>query len=173
VIALDTNLLVHAHRADSPHHPAALAAIAQAAAHPGGWAIPWPCTHEFVSVVTGRTFGATRTPLPVAFDALDAWFAHPRCRAIGETAGHPVVLRRLMERADLAGGAVHDARIAAICLEHSVEELWTSDRDFARFPDLRIRDPLIPSIHDPLAQVYGSAASRRRRSPPTADRLRG
>jgi uncharacterized protein len=112
-----------------------VAAIAQAAAHSGGWAIPWPCAHEFVAVVTGRTFGATRTPLPVAFDAL--------------------------------------ARIAAICLEHSVEELWTSDRDFARFPDLRIRDPLIPSIHDPLAQVYGSAASRRRRSPPTADRLRG
>ena len=84
----------------------------------------------------------------------------------------PVVLRRLMERADLAGGGVHDARIAAICLEHSVDELWTSDRDFARFPDLRIRDPLIPSIHEPVAQGYQSAAVHRRRAPPTVDRLR-
>jgi hypothetical protein len=57
-------------------------------------------------------------------------------------------------RADCDGGAVHDARIAAICIAHGIEELWTSDRDFARFPDLRIRDPLIPSIHEPDGPAY-------------------
>jgi len=154
VIALDTNLLVHAHRADSTHHDAAIAAIERAATYPHGWAIPWPCVHEFVAVVTGNAFRAARTPVSVAFDALDAWLSHPHCRTIGETSVHAALLRRLMERAGLSGGSVHDARIAAICLEHSVEALWTSDRDFARFPDLRIRDPLIPSVHEPLAQPY-------------------
>lgn len=160
MIALDTSLLVYAHRTDVPHHAAARAVIEQAAARPDGWAIPWPCAHEFVAVVTGRVFGAARTPVAVAFDALDAWLAHPRCVALGETPGHAAVLRRLMERATLHGGAVHDARIAAICLDHAVDEFWTRDRDFARFPDLRVRDPLIRSIHEPAAAAYPSAGRR-------------
>jgi toxin-antitoxin system PIN domain toxin len=160
VIGLDTNVLVHAHRTDSPHHGAALAALDRAGAAPAGWAIPWPCAHEFVAVVSGKAFGAARTPLPVAFDALDAWLSHPRCRSIGETAGHAALLRRLMERAGLAGGAVHDARIAAICLAHGVSELWTRDRDFSRFPDLRTRDPLIPSVHDAAAGGYEAGRAK-------------
>lgn len=154
MIAIDTNLLVHAHRADSPRHESAITALSAAGRHPDGWAIPWPCAHEFVAVVTGRAFGKVNTPVALAFDVLDAWFAHPRCHLLGETAAHASVLRRLMDRAGLAGGAVHDARIAAICIAHGIEELWTSDRDFARFPDLRIRDPLIPSIHEPDGPAY-------------------
>jgi len=154
VIAVDTNLLVHAHRADSPRHEAAVAAIRAAGRSANGWAIPWPCAHEFVAVVTGRAFGEARTPVALAFDVLDAWLAHPRCRPIGETDAHASILRRLMDRATLAGGAVHDARIAAICIGHGIDELWTSDRDFSRFPDLRTRDPLIPSIHEPGGLPY-------------------
>jgi uncharacterized protein len=163
MIAIDTNLLVHAHRTDSPRHEAALAAMQAAGRHDGGWAIPWPCAHEFVAVVTGRAFGKASTSVALAFDVLDAWFAHPRCRPIGETDAHVSVLRRLMDRAGLAGGAVHDARIAAICIAHGVDELWTSDRDFARFPDLRTRDPLIPSIHEPDRPVYAVRAVARGR----------
>ena len=47
-----------------------------------------------------------------------------------------------------------DARIAAICLGHGVEELWTCDRDFGRYPDLKTRDPLIPSLHEPVVRAY-------------------
>ena len=43
----------------------------------------------------------------------------------------------------VAGPLVHDARIAALCLDHGVHEFWTADRDFARFPDLRVRNPLV------------------------------
>jgi hypothetical protein len=41
------------------------------------------------------------------------------------------------------GGALHHARIAALCLDHGVSELLTADRDFSRFPALRVRNPLI------------------------------
>jgi predicted nucleic acid-binding protein len=41
------------------------------------------------------------------------------------------------------GGRVHDARIAAICLEHKVRELWSADRDFGRFSELKVINPLI------------------------------
>lgn len=43
----------------------------------------------------------------------------------------------------ITGGRVHDARIAAICIQHSVSELWSADRDFGRFPDLTVVNPLI------------------------------
>ncbi|MEK6245650.1 MAG: hypothetical protein AABM33_14270 [Pseudomonadota bacterium] len=46
-------------------------------------------------------------------------------------------------RGRIEGGAIHDARIAALCLHHGVKELWTVDRDFSRFPALRVRNPLV------------------------------
>lgn len=52
------------------------------------------------------------------------------------------VLRAALEAGRIVGPRVHDARIAALCLSHQVRELWTADRDFGRFPELRVRNPL-------------------------------
>lgn len=164
MIAVDTNVLVHAHRADTVSHESARRALEQLAGMPNGWAIPWPCAHEFLAVVTGPAFREARTPLHVALEALAAWTSHPRCTLLGESSRHLELLGALTLRAAVAGGAVHDARIAAICLGHGVEELWTCDRDFARFPDLRTRNPLIPSLHEPLPHAMRSRSSTRRRS---------
>ncbi len=38
---------------------------------------------------------------------------------------------------------IHDARIAAICIQNSVAALWTADRDFSRFASLKTRNPLV------------------------------
>lgn len=54
----------------------------------------------------------------------------------------------------ITGQQVHDARIAALCLYHGIEELWSADRDFNRFPELRVRNPLISEIAD--ARRYAS-----------------
>lgn len=62
---------------------------------------------------------------------------------IGESPLHLRTLRDLASRGAVRGGQVHDARIAAICLDHSVQELWTADRDFSRFPRLKTRNPLV------------------------------
>lgn len=156
MIAVDTNLRVYAHRLDMPMCAVAQAAIERAAGASRGWAIPWPCVHEFVAVVTGAAFGKDRTPLAVAFDALRSWSMHPRCRLLGEATRHLETLEALASRAGIVGGEIHDARIAAICLGHGVDELWTSDRDFSRFPDLRIRNPLIPSLNEPLSHYYSA-----------------
>lgn len=150
MIAVDTNLLVHAHRTDAPDHLSAQTALQRLAREPDGWAIPWPCAHEFLTVVTGRAFGEWRTPLEHALQTLGAWLEHPGCRPIGETDRHREILAALVTRAGATGGAIHDARIAAICIEHGIEELWTADRDFSRYPDLRTRNPLVPTLHEPL-----------------------
>ena len=163
MIAVDTNILVYAHRREMPLHEPAKRILAGLAGGPVPWAIPWPVVHEFFAVVTARAWGEARTPPAIALDTLAAWLEHPGCQAINEQPEHLSVLDGLVRRANLAGGAVHDARIAAICLTHRIEELWTVDRDFARFPDLRTRNPLIPSLNEPVV-AYAAPPPQRRRA---------
>jgi predicted nucleic acid-binding protein len=49
----------------------------------------------------------------------------------------------LLDAGNVTGPKVHDARIAALCLLHEVTELWTADRDFSRFPNLKVRNPFV------------------------------
>ena len=110
------------------------------------WATPWPCCFEFLSVVTNRRIRKDSASTPTqAWQQFRAWTASPSNRMIGETDDFVSILRRFVERPRIVGGVVHDARIAAICVAHGVEELYTRDRDFSMFPELRTRDPILGS----------------------------
>ena len=142
VIAVDTNVLVYAHRRESDLHEAASAVVLDLAEGDPTWAIPWPCCYEFLSVVTNpRIWKDAATPPERAWRQLEAWTASPSNRLIGETDYFLDILGRLAQRSRVRGAIVHDARIAAICLAHGVEALLTRDRDFALFPELATRDP--------------------------------
>jgi toxin-antitoxin system PIN domain toxin len=143
VIALDTNILVYAHRVDLPWHERAVTITDAALSGSEEVALSWPVVHEFLAVVTNTRAFVEATPVPRAFDQVEHWIASPRAVLLSETRQHLATLRRLVERAHASGGALHDARIAAICLDHGVRELWTADRDFTRFPELVVRNPLI------------------------------
>lgn len=143
MIAVDTNVIVHAHRLESPFNKAAAAALSQLAEGTGTWAIPWPCLHEFLAVVTNRRAFVPPTPLTTAIQEIESLLRAPNLVLLCESAGHWHALAALLEEAGCRGGQVHDARIAAICLENGVEELWTADRDFSRFPRLKTRNPLV------------------------------
>ncbi len=143
MIAVDTNILVYAHRADSPFHGRAREALEGLAAGVRPWAIPWPCVHEFFAVVTHLRIYRTPTPPAIAFDQLRALESLVNLDFIGETVGYLDRLSPLALKARTQGGAIHDARIAAICLAHGVTELWSADRDFSRFPALDVRNPLV------------------------------
>ena len=67
----------------------------------------------------------------------------PTLRLLGESAGHLDRLEELVLAAKAAGPMVHDTRIAALCLSHGVRQLWSADRDFSRFPALKIKNPLV------------------------------
>ena len=141
MIALDTNLLVYAHQRDSPWREQAVAAIRPVVEGRTPWALPWPVVHEFFGVVTHSRFKVPSTPAE-ALGMLRNLLASPTVQVIGEGPGHFDVLADLMTRARICGPMVHDARIAAICISHGVRELWSVDRDFSRFPDLKVRNPL-------------------------------
>jgi toxin-antitoxin system PIN domain toxin len=142
VIGIDSNVLIYAHRRDSPFHDHAADALRTIAASPTAWAIPWPCAHEFYSVATNpRVYSPASTPTE-ALHQLRSWMASPTLRLLAESAGYYETLVSLLAESNLRGPKVHDARIAAICLSHGVTELLTMDRDFSRLPALRTRSLL-------------------------------
>ena len=143
MIAVDTNILVYSHREDSPLHEKAKLELDSLRQSPAPWAVPWPCIHEFVAIVTNSRIFRTPTPLDLAFAAVEAWQAGGNLHFIAESAGYLEKLSQLSRAANLSGARIHDARIAALCLHHGVRELWTADRDFSVFPQLATRNPLI------------------------------
>lgn len=142
MIAVDTNLLVYAHREDADFHAQALAALIELAERGDRWSIPWPCVHEFLAIVTHLRIYRPPSPMAIAVEAMEAWLASPGCELIGEEPGYFDLLRKLAIEGKIAGPAVHDARIAAICIQHGVQALWTADRDFSRFGALKTSSPL-------------------------------
>jgi uncharacterized protein len=143
LIAVDTNILVYAHREDSPFHEPAAKRIVELAEGSATWSIPWPCVHEFLAIVTHPRIYAPPTPLARALDQVDAWLASPTLVLLAEPRDHWSMLRPILARGRIAGPQVHDARIAALCQQHGVRELWSADRDFTRFQRLAVVNPLV------------------------------
>lgn len=143
MIALDSNLLVYAHREDSLWHERAYARIVELAEGRAPWAIPWPCIHEFLAIVTHARIYSPSTPLENAIDQVEAWLESPSLVVLSELENYWPQLRTVLQTGRVSGPQVHDARVAAICQQHGVTELWTADRDFGRFPGLSVRNPLV------------------------------
>ena len=142
MIAVDTNVLVYAHRREAREHSAAQKALRRLAEGALPWAIPWPCLYEFFSVVThGKIWGAAASTPPQAWEQIRAWCGSPSLRLLREIDGSLELLGDLLQRPRVRGPVVHDARVAALCLAHGADVLLTRDRDFALFPELRTEDP--------------------------------
>lgn len=143
MIAIDTNLLIYAHRGEMPFHAAAGRCLRELAQGRPAWAVPWPCLHEFLGVVTNPRIFKTPSTAAEAVRQVDTWHESPSLAVLHESTQHWSTLRRLVTAGRIRGAMMHDARIAAICLDHDVSEFWTADRDFSRFPSLTSRNPLV------------------------------
>lgn len=142
MIAIDTNILVYAHRADADFHAVAAARVRELAQGRTAWAIPWPCLHEFFAIATHRKIYDPPSTGEQAIAQVDAWLASPSLTVLAEPTRYWSTLRTMLTDGQVAGPMVHDARIAAVCVAHGVTELWSADRDFGRFGALRTRNPL-------------------------------
>jgi toxin-antitoxin system PIN domain toxin len=143
MIAVDTNILVYAHREDSEWHGAASARVVELAEGRLPWAIPWPCIHEFLAIVTHQKIFAPPSPMNSALNQVEAWLQSPGLVLLAESDDHWNELKVMIQAGRVVGPKVHDARIAALCLQHGVRELWSADRDFGRFPSLTTTNPLV------------------------------
>ncbi|MFN0061575.1 MAG: TA system VapC family ribonuclease toxin [Myxococcaceae bacterium] len=143
MIAFDTNVLVYAHRRDSPFFAEASEAVRRCAEGKDAWAMLWPCVHEFLAVVTNPKIFKTPTPMPVAVGQVEQWLSSPTVVLVNEEAGYWSHFSELCVGAKISGAKVHDARVAALARFHELE-LLSADRDFTRFPGLDVRNPLHP-----------------------------
>ena len=143
MIAVDSNVLVYAHREDSAWHAAAYDRVAELAEGRSPCGIPWPCVHEFLAIVTHLRIYAPPTPLRAALEQVDAWVESPSLVLLSEPQDYWGEIRNVLQASRVSGSQIHDARIAALCAVHGVTELWTADRDFGRFPGLKVRNPLV------------------------------
>jgi uncharacterized protein len=143
VIAIETNLLIYAHREDSEFHGAAREVVDSMRHQSAPWAIPWPCIHEFIGIATHPGIYKPASTLAEALGFVDSLLASPQLHLLAESPGYFERLREIAEAARLRGPRIHDARIAALCLHHGVSELWSADRDFSAFPQVKVRNPLV------------------------------
>lgn len=139
--AVDTNVLIYAEIRSSPQHDVAARVLSELAEGALPWAIPWPCIYEFLRIVTHPRVYHPPVPLEVAVNDLRRILASPSLVLLQETPSHAEIMMRVLEESAVLGNLIHDAHIAALCLEHGVTELITGDRDFARFTSLSIRNP--------------------------------
>lgn len=139
--AIDTNILVYAEISSSPHHRVAQKVLVTLAEGAVPWAIPWPCVYEFLRVVTHPRVYHPPIPLMVVLKDLRKILDSPMLILLHETRNHLGIMMSVLEEAGISGNLIHDAHIAALCIEHGISELITGDRDFSRFPSLSVINP--------------------------------
>jgi toxin-antitoxin system PIN domain toxin len=138
VIALDTNILVYAHRAEMAQHAAARAALAALAEGDEPFGVPVTVATEFLRVVTHPRVFRPPTDMPTARAALDAVLDSPSARLLAPGPRHRALLAEAIEEGDATGNLVLDAAIVATCREHAVRTILTNDLDFRRFPSIEV-----------------------------------
>jgi len=140
VIAVDTNVLVYAHRGESPFHDVARARLKSLAEGDTPWGIPIVAAWGFARVVTQPIFNPA-TAMSTAIAAIDGLLTSASARVLTPGARHWSLLREIILSSQVRGAVTTDAVLVAICREHGVDTLLTNDRDFRRFSGIRV-EPL-------------------------------
>lgn len=133
MIAVDTNVLIYAHRRETARHAEALRRLSVLAEGDSPWGLPVFCIAEFVRAVTHLRVFTPPTDLRTALDFIDRLLESPSSRLLLPGQTYVGTFRGVCEAAEVRGNLAFDAQIAASCIEHGVRELITADRDFARF----------------------------------------
>jgi len=142
MIAVDTNLLVFAHRAAVPQHRRARRAIERVAGDPGGWGVSIATISEFWSIVT-HPHGAGRPSTAAQASSFVRVLVEDAAMQIwGPRAGFAERLMQLAVDLGVVGVRVFDLQIGLMAFDNGAQEIWTHDDRFVRIPGLRVHDPL-------------------------------
>ncbi len=103
--------------------------------------LTWPCIYEYLRVVTHPRVFDPPTPTPEAWESVEALMDSRSVMLVSEGERHKEILDDLPRTTSLSGNILHDAHIAALLIEHGVDEILTADEDFRRFPRLKVTNP--------------------------------
>lgn len=141
MIVVDANLLIYSYDLDSAHHKKSLTWLEELLSGVEAVGLPWQSVSAFLRVITNRRLPGTRVTLEQAVQVVDEWLQQPNVQVLVPADQHWSVLRQMILEGRASGPLVSDAEIAAITIEQGAV-LHTTDRDFARFPGLRWKNPL-------------------------------
>jgi len=141
LIVVDANLLIYAYDLDSAHHKKSLSWLEELLSGVEAVGLPWQSVSAFLRVITNRRLPGMRVSLEQAVQVVDEWLQQPNVQVLVPADQHWSVLRQMILEGRASGPLVSDAEIAAITIEQGAV-LHTTDRDFARFPGLRWKNPI-------------------------------
>lgn len=139
--APDAQTLVYAYDTLSPQHAKASAYWGATLSSHSPVGIPIQCLHGLLRIITHPALGSRRMPMPVALDIAEEWLRLPQVRLLMPGDRHISILADAIKGSRAIGGFVSDVAIAATVMEYGAT-LHTTDRGFARIPNLRWHNPL-------------------------------
>ena len=139
MIAVDTNILIYAHRGETELHPSAASQLTVLAQGAERWALPIFCVTEFMRVVTHRRVFNPPSTVAQATAFIEGIVAAQSCELVQPGPEFLDLLIASIRETGASGNVIFDAQIAALCHEHGIDTILTNDRDFGRFQDLRTR----------------------------------
>jgi uncharacterized protein len=139
---IDANLLLYAHDSESPHHPAARVWLESALSGPEAAALAWTVILAFLRISTDPRILQKPLSMSQAAAIVSDWVGRPTVTVLAPGVGHWKILDRLLMEGRASGKLVMDAHLAALAVEHGAT-IATADRGFARFPGLKLINPLV------------------------------
>lgn len=141
MIVIDANILLYAYDELSAQHAEARKWIQRTFSGPDPVGLPWQSIAAFLRINTHKNLPGPRYTVEEATQIVDSWLDQPNVRVLLPSDDYWILLRRIMIDGQASGVLVSDAEIAALTAS-SGGVLYTTDRDFARFPGLRWKNPL-------------------------------
>jgi predicted nucleic acid-binding protein len=142
MIAIDTNLLIYAHRSSVPEHEAARHALEAASRDARGWGISVASISEFWGIVTHPASAGGASSPEQARELLRALIETGDMQVCSASGGSTERLLQLACDLNVSGGRIFDLQIALSVFDNGASEIWTHDANFVRIPGLRVHDPI-------------------------------
>jgi uncharacterized protein len=161
MILVDANLLIYAKGADLPQHRGAAAWFESVVQEGMRLGLPWMSLLAFLRVSTNPRLFTQPLTMTAAWAQVEEWLSLPGVWVPQPTEQHPRVFGHLLVAGNATGNLVPDAHLAALAIEHGLE-LCTADSDFARFPGVRWRNPLVEGVREARARYRARGRQLRR-----------
>jgi hypothetical protein len=144
MIVPDANLLIYAYDSEAVQHGAARAWLEKVFSGSEVFGLPWQTISAFIRISTNSRLTGGRFPMLRAIGVVQHWMGLKQVRLLSPGDRHWSIFQRMLIDGQVRGPLTTDAELAALTIEYG-GVLYTTDRDFARFPGLRWVNPLLKS----------------------------
>lgn len=141
MILIDANLLLYAYDPRAAEHDASRRWLEQTLSGSALVRFAWVTVWAFLRIATNPRVFERPLTIDEALDVVSSWLAQPTAGTLEPGERHWEILHALTRQGQTSGPLVMDAALAAVAIEHGAT-LYTTDRDFARFPGLTWVNPI-------------------------------